>query len=131
MMDLNVMSAMVAAVMLAMVAVGYFPLFWSRLSGWVAWVFLGVVVLSVTTFLRQGYWDLFRFFAGDHWALVRDGLGGQQISTVFNLGVIASCFCFLKGRLYLIPRADRANWTWASAWLHPCYKCRFWRPRGR
>lgn len=126
-MDHNVISAAIAVVMLGAVAWGYVPLLTISMSRWAVWIFVGVIILALSTFFRQGYWDLVQHVSGERWQAIRSFFGGQKISTVFNSGVIIACYAFLKARHLLIPLPDRHEWHWWNAWLYPYWKCRVWR----
>lgn len=123
----NVITAIMAILMLSAVAFGYAPLLSRNLRKWAFWACIGVCGLAIVTVLRQSYWDLLQFATGDAWADIRTFLGGQKFSSVFNVGVMCSCWCLLYGRLHLIPAKDRWRWRWWYAWLHPCEKCVFWK----
>ena len=126
-MEYNVMTAFVAVVMTLMVAVGYVPLLLFPLQRWARWICWGVIMIMVIGALRQGYWDFLQYLAGDNWQALRTYLGGQKFSTVFNVGTILSCWIFLRARVYLVPKRDRAGWYWWNVWMHPCDRCRFGR----
>lgn len=119
-MEHNVITAVIAIVMLGMVARGYVPLLSIKMARWAVWVFVGVIILSLSTFFRQGYWDLAQYVTGARWDDVRAALGGQRISSVFNIGVIVACYAFLKARFLLLPEDEREGWHWWNAWHHPC-----------
>lgn len=126
-MSVNVITAILFFIMLAMVGRGYVPILFMNLPRWVNWFVAGVLLLSFMSWLRSLYWDVGQALAGDHWLDVREFLGGQEFSTLFNVLGVLSCWALLVARKLLIPEPDQSEWHWWNAWLHPCQKCRFWR----
>lgn len=124
-MDLNVMTAFVAAGFISMVGVAYVPLLRIGLASWMVLVFAGIIQWGCAMVLRSGYWDIGQFLLGEQWQAVRAMLGGQKFSALFNLLVISGAISMMRGRLLLVPERERKHWRWWNAWGHPWWRCRF------
>ena len=122
-MEINHVTAMIAVVCAGLVMRGYTPLIWHELATWSRCVFIGVLVTMLAMVLRLLYWDFVQSLAGDDWITIRDALGGQRFSSVFNIIFIAGCIVLLQARFLLIPPADRKGWHWYNAWHHPSENC--------
>lgn len=122
-MQINVISAVGAILMMLMVARGFVPLLSFGLARWVNWVLVGVISLLLTLAMRLIHWDMVAFAMGSDWENYRAMLGGKEFNAVFNVLTMIACFAMLRGRLLLIPEEDRHRWRWWSAWLHPRDSC--------
>lgn len=119
----NFLTAVMAVAAFAAVARAFWPLIWGLDRDWLHYAARGLVILSATVVCRSMYWDVLQFVLGDTWTVVRTALGGQQFSTVFNIGFLAAAYQFLMARLLLIPEDERRHWRWWSAWAHPGTRC--------
>ena len=122
-MGLSMMTSIVGAVLMMLVVFGYWRLVQFDRGSWEDCTIKGVVLVLMQAILRSGYWDIGQFVAGDHWVRLRDQLGGQDFSTVFNVLRILGAFYLLRGMVQLIPQPHRQRWRWWSAWW---YFARLW-----
>lgn len=80
----------------------------------------GVVSIVVVLLLRSSYWDILQtVLPRENWLALRDFLGGQEFSSVFNLGLLVPCYFWLRAKWWLIPEEDRDDWRWWNAWRYP------------
>jgi len=86
---------------------------------------------SAVSIIRLGYWDILQYLSHDHWEVIRESLGGQRFSSLFNVLLLFVARDLLIARLYLIDREERHHWRWWNVAGHPTHMCLFdWR-RGR
>lgn len=129
---INVVTAALAVFFMGLVWRAYWPLVVSKDEGWGDLVTKGFMILAGVILLRLSYWDGAQFVLGDNWIPVRDALGGQQFSAVFNVPVIWAAYYFLKARWLLIPAEDRRGYHWWNSWAYPPGKCLVdWRVKRR
>lgn len=124
-MDINTVTSIVLLILLVFVGFAYIP--FVRLMAMARWALLilwGGIILGVSLWARGGYWDIGPHAAAENWAAIRDALGGQKFSAVFNIAGIAGAVVLLKARQLMIPRESRHGWYWWNAWLHPRRLCR-------
>jgi len=79
----------------------YLPITIGNLPPWLKRISIGLVLMMIVIGARSLYWDLVQLAAGEHWTTIFNALGGQEISSVFNLGVIAACVIFVRAKKYL------------------------------
>lgn len=119
MLPINLITAVLATTGFAMVLWGYAPLVRRELGPMAFHLVRGAIGVAAISLLRLGYWDVTQYITGDAWPVIREMLGGQQVSAVFNLLTLMAIRDFLKARYYAIPVPERHEWHWWSAWLHP------------
>ena len=86
--------------MIAMVSVlaMYIPITVGNLSPWTKRISLGIVVMMVAVAVRSLYWDVVQLISGERWITVYDFFGGQEVSSIFNIGILISCIVLLSAK---------------------------------
>ena len=131
-MSVYFISALILMAGMAAVARGFAPLIRDIDAGFPTHIVSGVTIMVIVLVFRSGYWDITQFIAGDMWPEIYQMLGGQQISSVFNLLMLWAVYHFLRARWFLIPDEERGDWYWFTAWAHPGSNCVInWRKGGR
>lgn len=120
---INFASAIAVSLAFLLVARAFWPLIAATITPFAYRMMRGALVVSAALILRANYWDVLPYIVGDEWAHLRDALGGQNISSVFNAMMLWAAYDFLNARLFLIPEEDRDRWHWWNAWHHPSSAC--------
>ena len=118
-MTVNFFTSLLVVAMMAAVFIGFARIWDSAGSPVIRNLSKGVMTVCLTLVARSSYWDVTQRVLGDAWPAVSAALGGQQFSTVFNLGAILAAYFFLRAKWWLIPDEERSEWHWYSAWLYP------------
>lgn len=117
-MAINEITAVMALVLMIMVFIAYLPLVFDAMPRWARWLLFGLLIGASGFILRLLYWDILRMvLMGEQWFAIRDALGGQAFSAVFNSIASVSCIIILHARVLLIERTHRAGWHWWNVWM--------------
>jgi len=126
---------LVSSLLVMALAVACMRFFWPLVRG-MKGSFEGYMVRSVvwmggTMFARTFYWDFLQgVLPRAGWVQVRDALGFQEISVLFNVGFIIALFYALQGARQLIPEGERRDWPWWKIWTYPQGPCiAVWKDR--
>ena len=112
-------------VLMAMASMRFFwPLVRGMERSFEKYMVASVMWMGGATLARTLYWDMLQgVLAREHWIAVRDMLGQQDFSIVFNAAFVVALYYALQAARYLIPEAERPFWPWWRIWSYPAGTC--------
>lgn len=110
-------SSVVSISSVAALAYGYRSSLFSQdtATRWFAW---SMALLAMAMFCRSITWDIIS-------PVSKGGIDQRYFNVAYNIVSFIAAYAGLKARWHLIPEAERDQWHWYSAWIHPS----FWKLR--
>lgn len=119
-MTLSFVTSLAATAAMSLVLVGFSRVWDDTHNHMMRNIRYGILTIIAVLILRSGYWDMLQtLLPRENWLAVRDALGGQDFSSVFNLGFLVACYFWLRAKWWLIPEDERDEWSWWNAWRYP------------